>query len=198
MENVVEISIIPEPGLIRKSGVYVDGKLVRYVSHSVISVKICMSVPKDSHFFENLKAHEYQGAYQVAIKALSRQMLHSNQLAQKLKKHFVEEDLIQGVIDSCRQKGYLCDEEVISSLAKKWEHQGKSRLETRDCCRRLGLPASNTLVDEEKALAHVITKKYPQLLSQDLGYLDRCKIMRSLTRRGFSYDLVCKVLREKS
>jgi SOS response regulatory protein OraA/RecX len=144
--------------------------------------------------FENIEALEYRGAFMIAIKALSKQMLHSKQLVRKLKKHFVEDAVIRNVIETCRQRGYLCDEDVTAFWLRKWERQGKSRLEIYEHGRRLGVPVPNAQIDEEKSLEQLIVKKYPKLLSKDLSYGDRCKIMRALSRRGFSYDLVSSVV----
>lgn len=193
----MEISLDVEPGIPQRVCIHVDGKLTKKVSSSIVPIRTLLALDKDEKFFENLHILEVQGGKRYALSCLSRQSLHSQKLAKNLQRHFLEPALITLILTYCEENGFLDDREWIQAKVRKWQSQGKSTVDVKARLRREGVTSTGVEVDNEAALEKLVSRKYPQLLEGNTSYKEKCRVLRSLQRRGFSFDCVKEFLQKK-
>lgn len=182
------LSVIVLPGSPKRAQLLVDGEPVKKVSCSIVSLSDLRSLPEEKTL-ERLRELEVKGGIRYALALLSRRSAHSKALEQALRRHFLESEVIAEVIAYCKQQGWIDDESWIERHAEVWQAKGKSPLAIQAYLRSKGITADLSL-DEQGALAALVKRKFPQLLSSDLPYLERARILRALQRRGFSLSAI--------
>ena len=187
------LSLTVLPGSPKRAQLLVDGEPVKRVSCSIVSLSDLSSLPEEKPL-ERLRELEVKGGIRYALAFLSRRSAHSKTLEQALRRHFLESGVISEVIAYCKQQGWLDDESWIERHAEVWQAKGKSPLAIQAYLRSKGITADLSL-DEQTALAALIKRKFPQLLSSNLSYPERARILRALQRRGFSLSAIQQLLR---
>ena len=182
------LSLIVLPGSPKRAQLLVDGDPVKKVSCSIVPLSDLRSLPEEGPF-ERLHELEVKGGIRYAMTLLSRRSAHSKALEQALRRHFLESEVIAEVIAYCKRQGWLDDESWIERHAEVWQAKGKSPLAIKAYLRSRGITADLSL-DEQSALSALVERKFPQLLSADLPYLERARILRTLQRRGFSLSAI--------
>lgn len=188
------LSLTLLPGSPKRARILIDGESVKVVSCSIVPLCDVRSLPEES-LLERLRELEIQGGVRYALAHLSRQASHSKALEQALRRHCLGPDVIAEVITHCKKQGWLDDEGWIERRAEVWQAKGKSPLAIASFLRSKGISA-NLHLDEQAALRSLIHRRFPQLLSPDLLYPERVRILRSLQRRGFSLSAVQNFLRD--
>ena len=197
MERTMEIRWSVERGVPKRIAIFVDEEEKRKVGLAIVSVRDLESIGRDEKFFEKLREMEIKGATRYALWSLSRQALHSKKLEKALRRHFVEPIVIVTVMNYCREKGLLDDEEWTRNTVRKWHAQGKSKADVRARLRKEGVESGDVIYDDISSLDRLVTRKYPQLLEVKTPYKERMRALQALQRRGFSYTIVQEFLQKK-
>ena len=190
------LSLTPLPGLPRRALVLLDGKPVKQVSCSIVSLPDVSSLP-DGEALQRLHELEVKGGIRYAVAHLARQSTHSKVLERALRRHYLESEVIAEVVEYCTKQGWLNDKEWVERHVEVWQARGKSPLAIEAFLQSKGI-SSKLCLDEQAALRSLIKRRFPQLLSPELSYPERARIFRSLQRRGFSLSAVQQFLRESS
>jgi SOS response regulatory protein OraA/RecX len=119
-----------------------------------------------------------------AMRRLAMKSTHSQELITKLRERAFSEDIIEAVITECRQNKWLSDEEWVRRFVEKLREKGKSSQEIMPLLQR----------GNKDSLAHIIPKRYPELLDGNLSREKRQKLIARLCRKGFSLDDITSTL----
>ena len=159
----------------------------------------------DKGFIEDvLTEEEKQRAFQVALKILARSQKTEGEMCQKLKEKGFGEESISASIRKLTEQGYLDDTQFARMYVRdkmKFKRYGKIKLE--GMLRQKGV--DNHVVEEvfreinqtmyyENAMELAI-KKQSQLKGRGLENIQiKGKINRHLLSKGYTYDLIVRVL----
>ena len=197
-EGCMYISFVQEKGFPKRTAIFVDGEQKRKVGACIIPLRELESIQHEDRFFEQLHDLEVKGAMRYALFCLARQALHSQKLEKSLQRHSVSAEVIATVVESCRKKGFLNDEEWVAQKVKKWQSQGKSVADIQARLRREGIGRGALLIDDKASLERIIARRYPKLLDENTPFKDRIRAFQALQRRGFSPQIVKEFLQNKS
>jgi regulatory protein len=187
------LSLTLLPGSPKRAQLLVDGEPMKKVSCSIVSLTDLRSLPEEKAL-ERLHELEVKGGIRYALALLSRRSAHSKALEQVLRRLYLEPEVIAEVVAYCRQQGWLDDESWIERHIEVWQSQGKSPLAIKAYLRSKGV-STDLQLDEQGSLEALVRRKFPQLLSPNLPYTERAKILRTLQRRGFSLSAIQQLLR---
>ena len=122
------------------------------------------------------------------------------ELRRKLKEGFYPQEVIEYAIDFLKTHRFINDEEYGRRYVE-FQSQKKSERQIRYDLQRKGLDKEiigdilrEQPVDEEALIRDYIRKK--RLTPENMEAKEKCKVMASLARKGFSYEVVNKVLGE--
>lgn len=145
---------------------------------------------------------ERERAQSIALSALSRRSMTCRQMRDKLKDKEVPPELAEEIIDYLCECGYLDDAEyarifIIDSV--KIKGRGRRRILeelrqkgiSRDVAERIYDEAEP---DEESAVRRLLEQKSAGRNMQDRR--ERDKVIQFLLRRGFSFDVILRVLED--
>ena len=188
-----------EKGLPRSVILLRDEEIIRKVSLRVVSFQDLTSLPVHSWdvFLSEISLLEEKGAMRLALSTLARKACHSHQIAALFRKHFIQGEISRKILSYLREKGYLDDSSWIEQKLAFLRARGKSSREITFWFKNEGIPSPD-LGSDENTLSRLISKKYPQLLEENISQKDQERIVRALLRRGFSFHNVQKFLRNKS
>lgn len=193
----MEIALIIDAGMPKRVKICIDGNTWKSVSLTIVRVNDIKAIVNDESFFNKLHELERQGAIRYALFCLSSQALHSKKLEKMLRRHFLESDVIDEVIDYCCTHNLLDDEEWMKTAVMKWQRLGKSAIDVRTRLKRMGIETSHIACDDTVALDQIVTRKYPQLLDGGTSFKERTKAISALQRRGYSYTIIAEYLQNK-
>lgn len=147
---------------------------------------------------------DFQKCLEKTVDYLSRRDHSAKELRDKLNKKKFDKNLIEKAITWVAERGYLRPpQELSQSLSNQLVRRGKGRLYILQYLKKRGLPppeASDHEVELQSALElaqRVIKQRNLKLPNQILDRATREKIGRKLMSRGFSFDIVRKVIYEK-
>jgi len=172
--------------------IIVDGEPVRSVNLSIVSREILDEIEGREDWKSRLKEAERKGGIRYAVRALSKQALHSQQLKKRLLDRDVDPDVVEEIIVYCQDQGWIDDEAWVERRIQYWQQQGKSSIDIKQRLRALGIASPS--LDDRAALEQLIQKKYSGLLGGSMSYVTKQKTVQALIRRGFSYGLIQEVL----
>lgn len=185
--------------------VYVDNEFALGINEEVMiqcNLKIGMEV--DDNFIENiLLAEEENKALDYALRLLTYRQRSEKEIYDSLKRKGYMEKHIENVISSCKDKNYLNDREFAKSfindkinLNKYGPVRIKHELKLKGVSRDIIDEVIDYDRDDQYELAkEVANKKINSYRSDDKKAIYR-KLSGLLQRRGFSYDIISKVVRE--
>ena len=153
---------------------------------------------------EVFEAWEYKRAKGYVIWRLSSQSYHSQQLARLLRERYVSAETIERVLQECQEWGYLDDSAWLASFVARH----RQRLSGRALIAKLrskGLDADALQAvpelcgdanDEIAAVQQLLETRYrSKSLTEPAS---KKKVIASLLRRGYSYELVREAIRQKT
>ncbi len=150
-------------------------------------------VASKGEFFDRFYPLEERFALRVALLALSRKAMHSEQLKQLLEDRFFSHGAIAFALGEIGRFGYLQDEDFERSFVQKLQKQGKSRHEIAYKAKSKGIPLQNLpFGSEEEALKTLIEKRYSVLLQKGVPHALKQKAVRALSRKGFPISCILK------
>lgn len=166
------------------------------------NLKIDMEV--DNNFIENiLLAEEENKALNYTLKLLSYRQRSEKEIYDALKRKGYIDKHIESVIASCIEKKYLNDREFAKSFANdkiNLNKYGPERIRHELILKGVPKIIIDEIVDfdrdEQYELAkEVANKKFNSYRNDDKKDIFR-KMSHFLKRRGFSYEIISKVVRE--
>lgn len=182
----------------------VNGEVWREVHRTIFGRHpIFPPVEAQDHLQEVFDAFEYRRVKAYILWRLSNQSCHSEQLAKGLQDRLVQSHTIERVIEEYRDMGMLDDESWTEGFIRSQQKRYALR-HILNTLHRKGL-SSDTIQkiaqkwinpDEElKAIEHLIERRYR---SKDLtDYKTRQKVIASLARKGYSFDQIQEVIKQK-
>ncbi|MBS0629798.1 MAG: regulatory protein RecX [Verrucomicrobia bacterium] len=124
-----------------------------------------------------------------AFALLARKGYFSKQLRQKLTEKGYPEDEIEAVIAELTRRGWLNDQELANRYVEQQKQKGYGAKRIALQLREKAGQVEVDLGESEEALRDLIQKRYLSKLA-----VSRDKVIQALLRRGFSYDLIVRVL----
>lgn len=193
----MKVEIIPKPGRKEIFSIFIEEEFWKEIHTSIFgrqpSFSDCSSVLEWPAIFAK---KEYERVRNYVLWRLSSQNYHSAQLSKLLKERLVTARTIEMVISEFQDKGFLNDQAWIESFIRSQR-------------KRLGLPAvmrklqakgiSNEELrdiqaewrDPEEELRNIAKLLQTRYRSKDLSQLkEKQKVIASLMRKGFAYELI--------
>lgn len=123
-----------------------------------------------------------------AFSLLAKRAYFSKELAAKLREKEFPEGEITSLIEELKQQGWLNDQELAERFVSRQREKGYG---ARVIAQKLRMKAGEIPIEiDDGEILPLIEKKYLKKLPHD-----RNKVIASLMRRGFSYDLIDKAIR---
>jgi SOS response regulatory protein OraA/RecX len=191
------VEAIDEQGVPRRLRLLVDGRAGKRISYSIVRPSEVRLALAHEDCVRRLASLELEGGLRYARLALAHRAMHSQQLRRALQRHFLESDLIEYIVNDCRLKGWLNDDDWVEQKALHMQKKGKSRMAVHWSLCKAGVSEREFSFDQREALERVISCKYPELLDPSTPYSQRGRALRSLQRRGFCYEDVQEFLQKK-
>lgn len=147
----------------------------------------------------------YRNALNIALRILTRRDHSILELAQKLSRRGVEEDMVRRVIAECGRLGYLDDSRVTRQLIDRMKQKGMGTRRIRYELQKRGLegePTEAQLRDgvtsaEERSLARQAAEKKWKVLAGEANSRNKMlRLQRFLRYRGFSDSIIVELLKE--
>jgi len=178
----------------------IDNEIYRKFHLTIVGSKTVLPTE-----IEDLNAYlaklEYEGARRYLLYCLSRKSYASTELKKKLKDRFVDDAIIQKVLQNCHDLGYLNDEYWIESyikgqLARKRGSRAiLAKLQTKGIPREKAekaLEKLDSLSNRLERLKSLIHSKYHKYSLKN--HKEKQKVIASLIRRGFNYEEIIESL----
>lgn len=201
----MNIEVIPKHGRKEILSILINGEEWRSIHTAIFgkepSFPVCTSESEWQKAFEKM---EYKRVKGYVLRRLSAQNYHSGQLIKLLQERLVTSSVIESIIDEFQNKGYLNDRGWIESfirvqrkrlglpvILRKLQAKGVSREEIRmvqEECRN----------SEEDSLniTHLLKTRYR---SKDMNHpKDRQKVIASLMRKGFAFEIIQRAISSNS
>ena len=140
---------------------------------------------------------EKRAAKLYALRLLNRQLYHSTDLAERLKKREHSQEIIRPLIDELLELGYLDDLAYVRGRVKSEFRKTHGPRWVRQKLREKGIPRDEVELvlsetyDEEQAreqLCRIALTRYSKLDPTD--FKDRQKLMAALQRRGYDFQII--------
>ena len=185
--------------------IYIDNQFAFGLSLDLkysYDLKIDMEI--DDSFIENvLKEEEARKAINAALNFLSYRQRSEKEIKQKLKEKGYEEGYIERAISYCTEQGLVDDEAFAISYIKDKQNLnnlGQYRIKRELILKGISEDIIDTVliedIDEEYERAlEIATKKYSSYKDDDKNKIYR-KLGGFLQRKGYSFDIVNKILKE--
>lgn len=126
-----------------------------------------------------------------AFALLAKKAYFSKQLKLKLSEKGYPQNEIEELISDLTQRGWLNDQELAGRYIEQQKQRGYgSRMIAFKLKEKAGF-LEIPIAESEEALMELIKRRYLKDLPEK-----KAKVINSLLRRGYSYDLICNVLRE--
>lgn len=185
--------------------IYIDNKFAFGLSLElkyIYDLKIDKEI--DNNFIEDvLKEEEARKAINAALNFLSYRQRSEQEIRHKLREKGYEENYIQRAISFCKDQNYIDDESFATNFVKdkiNLNKFGTNRLKRELLLKGIDedIIVSVLVEDEndeyERAL-QIATKKYSTYKDDDRNKIYR-KLGGFLQRKGYSFDIVNKILKE--
>lgn len=185
--------------------IYVDNEFALGIDEEVmLKYNLKKDMEIDDNFIENiLLAEEENKALNYTLKLLSYRQRSEKEIYDALKRKGYIEEHIENVIANCKDKNYLNDKQFARSFAndkinlnKYGPERIKHELKLKGVSRNIIDEAVDFDRDEQYDMAmEVASKRMNSYRNDDKRAIYR-KMSGFLQRRGFSYDIISKVVRE--
>lgn len=185
--------------------IYVDNKFAIGVDEEVkIKYKLEIGMEVDEVFLEEiLKKEEEKKIVDLSLRYLAYRQRSEQEVSNYLSKKAYPSDLVEYAIEYCKSRGYINDEEFAKAYAKdklNINKLGPSRIKyelrlkgiDQDIISRVVNPSSNKEYENALELGTKQAKKY----AKDPYNKAYAKLSGFLQRRGYSYDIINKVVKE--
>lgn len=124
-----------------------------------------------------------------AFSLLAKRSYFSKQLSEKLKEKGYPEKEIAPLIDELKEQKWLDDHDLAERFIQREREKGYGARVIAQKLRQKAGPLPIEIADGE--IAQLIERKYKKKLP-----IDRQKVIAALLRRGFSYELIQRALRD--
>lgn len=143
----------------------------------------------------------YEEVYDKAVDLLARRAHFESELVQKLLKRGYDSDMVEKVIEECREKGYVNDLEnarmYIQSLKNdKSAYYIKGKLHSKGVPKDIiGIVMEECEINEFDIAMKLVYKKLNLEEGEkvSLEYKEMLKICRYLSSKGFSYRVISDI-----
>lgn len=141
---------------------------------------------------EEILRFEEELGWREVLNMLARRACFSLEIRKKLESAGCSTPAIDSVIAKCIRLGYVDDQERAQRMVELWAKKGWGPLRIRLELKKQGVPLPRSLdhPSHEQFLVRFISKHLPKKATQK----EKAKVIRSLLRRGFSLDAICKNL----
>ncbi|MGB9696063.1 MAG: regulatory protein RecX [Ignavibacteria bacterium] len=155
---------------------------------------------------EILEFDEYIKAQKIVYKFLSYSNYTTNEIVQKLRKKKIKSSVIEKIIDNIVKQGLVNDYEYVKSYIESRKLNkpiGTKLLRLKLKNKGINSETINTQIGElyppevEKVVAEKVLDRYIKMLKEKDARKKREKCFRHLLSKGFDYDLIIDVLRNK-
>lgn len=154
---------------------------------------------------EIAKVEEQKKANNYALTLLSKSFKTEKQIKDKMKTKGFEEDYINSAISMMKNYGYIDDSKYATSyvtdtvsFTKMGKNKIKNKLYEKGVDKDIINETLNELIDDEQQFEAALalgSKKYPTIRETDKRKKNQ-KLTSYLQYRGFSFDIIKKVLNE--
>lgn len=185
--------------------IYVDDDFALGIDEEIMikyNLKINMEV--DNDFMQNiLLAEEENKALNYALRLLTYRQRSEKEVYDALRRKGYMDQHIENVISNCKDKNYLNDKDFAkafindkTNLNKYGPIRIKHELKLKGVSRNIIDEVMDYSRDEEYELAMEVANKKINSYKKDSQKDAYRKMSAFLQRRGFSYDVISKVVRE--
>lgn len=185
--------------------VYVDNVFSIGIDEELrFKYKLEVGMEVDDAFIENiLRAEEKNKALNYTLNLLSYRQRSEKEIYNSLKRKGFEESYIENAMDYCRENGYLNDKTFAESFIKdkiNLNKLGPQRIKYELMLKGVSkdIIEESLIVDSDDqydAAMELALKKLNSYKNDDKNSIYR-KLTGFLGRKGYSYDIISKVLKE--
>lgn len=185
--------------------VYVDNVFSIGIDEELrFKYKLEVGMEVDDAFIENiLRAEEKNKALNYTLNLLSYRQRSEKEIYNSLKRKGFEESYIENAMDYCRENGYLNDKTFAESFIKdkiNLNKLGPQRIKYELMLKGISkdIIEESLIVDSDDqydAAMELALKKLNSYKNDDKNSIYR-KLTGFLGRKGYSYDIISKVLKE--
>lgn len=183
----MELELKIKPGDFRTLLLLREGEVWKEVSKSLFFSELKKISPGE--ILEAFPAIEARVGKRYALYLLSRRAMLSSDLESKLVAKGISEKAAQGIVEYCKEKGFLDDTQEIARIVAKEQRKGFGARAIQFKLRQKGVVLRNLEgINEEEAVSKWIEK-----LAKRIDWSDRNaanKLIAKLMRRGFSSEVV--------
>lgn len=193
----MEIQVRPHPNFKDRWEIFLDDEKWREVHRSIFGKNFSLPETFEDKnwevFFESL---EYKRVRGYVLWRLSSQNYHSEQLAKLLRERLVSPCLINQIIFEFCSKGFLDDELWLKNFIKNRQKNESlktilAKLYAKGLSKESLDQISQRWKDPKKELEAIEKLLKGRYRSKDLTqFKEKAKVVGSLLRKGFSYDLI--------
>lgn len=185
--------------------IYIDNKFafglsleLKYIYDLQIDKEI-----NDDFIEDVLKEEEARKAINVALNFLSYRQRSEREIRNKLKEKGYEENYVERAISFCKDQNYIDDKVFAENFVKdkiNLNNFGTLRLKRELMLKGIDEDTIESVLvednnDEYERALEIATKKYPTYKDDDRNKTYR-KLGGFLQRKGYSFDIVNKILKE--
>lgn len=185
--------------------IYVDDSFALGIDEEiVIKYNLSVDMEVDDDFIENiLLAEEENKGLNYALKLLSYRQRSEKEIYDSLKRKGYIQEHIESIITSCKNNNYLNDKEFAKSFANdkiNLNKYGPERIKYELFVKGISKEIVDEVVsfnrsDQYEVAKDVANKKIYSYRNDSKKDIYR-KMSAFLQRKGFSYDIISKVVRE--
>ncbi|MBU5437420.1 RecX family transcriptional regulator [Tissierella sp. MSJ-40] len=185
--------------------IFIDNKFAFGISEEIrYKYGLSLDMEVDENFIENvIKGEELNRVINYALSLLSYRQRSKKEIFERLRQKGFEEEYISQAIDYSIKQGYLNDKAFAESFIKdkiNLNKYGPNRIKYDLISKGISQDIIEEVLeidkDEEYERAlELAMKKFPSYKGQDKNSIYR-KLGGFLQRKGYSYDIISKVLKE--
>lgn len=185
--------------------VYIDNKFAMGLDDEIIyKYKLELGMEVDDDFIkEVLNAEEKNKAINYALKLLSYRQRSEKEIYNSLKRKGYDENIIEDVINYCKEKEYLDDYEFAETFVRdkiNFSKLGPERIRYELKLKGISDDIINRVLrinkDDQFETALELGEKRLRLYKNDSKDAKYRKLSNFLQRKGYPYDIISKVLKE--
>ena len=185
--------------------IYVDDKFAIGIDNEIrYKYKLEVDMEVDDDFInEILVAEEKNNAINYALKLLSYRQRSEKEMCDSLKRKGFDEDIINHTLEYCKERDYLNGRKFAESFIKdkiNFSKLGTERIRYELRLKGVSDEIINRVLrvskDEQLQSAMELGEKRLRLYKDDSKDAKYRKLSGFLQRKGYSYDIIAKVLKE--
>lgn len=185
--------------------IFIDDKFALSLDDEVAyKYKLELDMEIDDDFIEKiLIAEEEKKAINYALRLLSIRPRSEKEIRDALKRRGYNENIIENTINLCKEKDYINDREFAETFIRdkiNFSKYGPERIKYELKLKGISDDIINRVLrinrDEQYEMALELGKKRLRLYRDDSKDAKYRKLNNFLQRKGYSYDVISKVLKE--